>query len=503
MTSLSDSPAPTEANESEEPDPIPPKRRLPALVWSSSTYFAEGFPYTLVNNLVEVLFVELGASLAAVGLTSLFHLPYNLKFLWAPLLDGYGNKRQWMVGLQLFLATAMVVLAAVVPLDSFALLSLAFIVLAVGSATQDIAIDGYYLDALSTEDQARYVGVRAPAYRAGILLAGGPLLVAIGTIGWTAGFLVCAAVMGLLALIHAWGLPSVPGADKGIGALLRPGRGGWVVIAVVLALASVPLWPQFTFPLTVREVQGAVAYVPVILAIVIFTAIAFRPLLVRRLDRLDSPFATAFSSFLTQRGATQILLFVVCFRVGESFLQKMRYPFLKGVGMTIEQYGWAKGTLGLLASIVAPAIGGIVIAKWGLRRFIWPFVLAQNVLNLLYAALAYWSVGRESVPLALSTFVITAEMFGAGLGTAVFMVFLMRCCQPDHRASHYAILSAIMSLGFTIAGSLSGFIVEGLGGDYGTYFVLTFIATVPGMLLIFGLPNIDEPKATSPSASSA
>ena len=55
----------------------------------SSTYFAEGFPYSVVNNLVEILFKELGASLQLIGLTALFHLPWNLKFLWGPFLDEY------------------------------------------------------------------------------------------------------------------------------------------------------------------------------------------------------------------------------------------------------------------------------------------------------------------------------------------------------------------------------------------------------------------------------
>ncbi|MCU0690568.1 MAG: hypothetical protein MUF54_04135, partial [Polyangiaceae bacterium] len=64
-------------------------------VWVSTSYFGEGFPYSIVNNLAEILVTELGASLGAIGLTSLFHLPWNLKFLWGPVLDHFETKRRW------------------------------------------------------------------------------------------------------------------------------------------------------------------------------------------------------------------------------------------------------------------------------------------------------------------------------------------------------------------------------------------------------------------------
>jgi len=478
----------------DEPEPRP-RRRAPALAWTGSTYFAEGFPYSLVNNLAEVLFTELGASLKAVGLTSLFHLPWNVKFLWAPLVDRYGEKRHWMVGIEVLIVFAMVALAVVVPLQPLALLSALFILLAALAATHDIAIDGYYLDALDSKDQAKYVGVRAPAYRLALLVAGGPLLVLIGGVGWTVGFGICAAIMGGLAIFHGAFLPP---AARGPAPLLDLVRRRSTVLGLLLTLGGLAgITALETGAATGGEgarlgpwVTDVVAWIPALLAAAVVFSLVARRWIVARLERSDGTFSTAFASFLTQPKVTQILAFVVLFRVGESFLQKMRYPFLKSVGMSMEQYGFAKGTLGMVASLVAPALGGYLIARGGLRRWVWPFVLAQNVLNLLYSGLALHA-GDGDVSLTLSTLVITAEMFGAGLGTAVLMVFIMRCCQPDHRASHMAILTAIMSIGFTVAGSVSGFLAEALG--YPTYFILTFIATIPGMLLIIGLPHLDDP----------
>ena len=80
----------------------------------SSTYFAEGYPYAIVNNLAEILFKELGASLQVVGLTSLFHLPWNLKFLWGPLVDEYETKRRWLIGVEVALTAVLVVLSVFV-----------------------------------------------------------------------------------------------------------------------------------------------------------------------------------------------------------------------------------------------------------------------------------------------------------------------------------------------------------------------------------------------------
>jgi PAT family beta-lactamase induction signal transducer AmpG len=100
-----------------------------------------------------------------------------------------------------------------------------------------------------------------------------------------------------------------------------------------------------------------------------------------------------------------------------------------------------------------------------------------------------------AVPLAMVTGVITVEHFGEGLGTAVFMVYLMRCCDPAHKAAHMAILTALMSVSFTFAGVASGFMAEAWG--FGTYFLFCFAATIPGMALIPMLPFLDGRSVSS------
>ncbi|MFP6687088.1 MAG: MFS transporter [Polyangiaceae bacterium] len=184
-------------------------------VWVSTTYFAEGYPYTIINNFAEIIFQQLGASLRVVGLTSLFHLPWNLKFLWGPLLDRYETKRRWLIGVEVLLTIGLVVLALFATQTQWlGAIGTCFMLLAVLAATHDIAIDGYYLEALDEEGQSRFVGYRAMAYKAASLLVRGPLLILAGAIGWTLGLLTMAAIMGIVLAVHIFLLPRVETPKK-------------------------------------------------------------------------------------------------------------------------------------------------------------------------------------------------------------------------------------------------------------------------------------------------
>src|SRR5262249_17312238 len=96
-------PATEERGEGGGETAAPSSGRGSASLWVSTTYFAEGFPYSVVNNLAEILVKELGGSLQMVGLTALLHLPWNLKFLWAPLVDRFETKRGWLVAIEVAL----------------------------------------------------------------------------------------------------------------------------------------------------------------------------------------------------------------------------------------------------------------------------------------------------------------------------------------------------------------------------------------------------------------
>ncbi|MEE9386713.1 MAG: MFS transporter [Nannocystaceae bacterium] len=485
--------------------------RTSAHVWVSSTYFSEGLPYYVVNNLADVMFKQAGASLQAVGLTTLFHLPWNLKFLWGPFLDQYATKRRWLVGSEVLLSIILVALAWIAQTPgTLVLVSVAFLALAFASATHDVAIDGYYLEALDHEGQSKFVGYRASAYRVSAVLVSGPLLVAIGEWGWSAGLMGAAVFMMGLTWLHSAILPRVEVQKRSLRELLRAALGRRVVMAGAALAALIVVerrygwisvgWHGFLgrTPSTwgLAEI-GMSGWIALAIGIGMTSLLAFRRRLAARLGR-GSTYAEAYVTFFSQPQVGRMLAFVILFRVGESLLLKMRWPFLQDeLGMSLEGYGWINGTAGVIASFVATFLGGWLIARHGLRRWIWPFMLAQNTLNLLYCGLAADSLFGVAPDWAVGS-VIVAEHFGAGLGTAVFMVYIMRCCHPDHKAGHMAIVTALMSVGYQVAGTVSGFLAEAIG--FMAYFGFSFVAAAPAMLLAFWIPHLDETGPRAPSA---
>jgi len=485
----------------------------PEFAWVSSTYFAEGYPYAIVNNLADIMFKQLGASLELVGLTSLFHLPWNLKFLWGPFVDEYGTKRAWLIGTQVVLSVVIAILALVASLSQATLVPLAicFLVLAILSATHDIAIDGFYLEALDEAGQSTYVGFRAAAYKVAVVAVSGPLIWLCARAGWAIGLLVAAGLMVVLVFVHAWLLPKTEVAKRSWAALARlvAKRGvplGAVATVVIAAERQWSLgaglgrgWQRLCEAAPLVAEIGTGGWIAIALLVALLVLLAWVPRLRARAraraesgseDPALSDYARNFVRFLDQPKIGVMLAFVLLFRTGESFLLKMRWPFLSdSLGVGLDYYAEVNGLYGVVASIAATILGGRLIARDGLRRWIWPFVLGQNLLNLLYMGLALTPAPGS---LAVAT-VITLEHVGSGLGTAVFMVYTMRTCDPAHKAGNFAIVSALMSLSFTLAGVFSGFLASSLG--FANYFGFTFLATIPSMVLIPFVPYLDGRRA--------
>lgn len=481
------------------------KRRWLSRWWIPSTYFAEGFPYSLVRQLSTVYYKDAGATLEAIGLTSLYGLPWTLKYLWAPLVDAYATKRRWLVSAEgvLVALVAFMAVAATLP-AALPAVAVMFLLVAIASATHDIAIDGYYLEALDYTEQARWVGFQAGAYRLALVAGGGGIIYLSGKTSFALAFGAAAVVLAVLFTLHAVRLPRIetPRAPmrEMVAALLSPAR-GTVAVAATVATVGLIAWLQRPEALPAREAlaRHLPRWIVVVLLIVLFVLAVRAPALKRRLYASRSTYALAFVDYLDQPRAGLILAFVALYRTGESFLLNMAYPFLRDVGVDRATYGVAYGTFGIAASIAAGLAGGALIARYGLKRCIWPFVLSQNVLNLLYVFMAWHyrelllHPGAGAADVRLVTAVIVVEAFGAGLGTAAFMVFIMRTTRPDHKAAHFAIATGIATVSATLAGVLSGFLARSFGFMW--FFTFTFVAAIPAMVLIPFLPHLDRASA--------
>ena len=178
------------------------------LIIVSLLYFAEGFPYGIIEQAFPVYFRINGMALEHVGLLSVVSLPYALKFLWAPAVDFLGKRRQWISAVQFLMAVFLCVTVLLDPKDPDLLLWGCLGLLAVLSATQDIAIDAYSIELLKPSEMGIANGFRQAAYRVALVVAGGIFVAMGGWIGWNVTYLIAAAILGLCA-IASYFLPAV------------------------------------------------------------------------------------------------------------------------------------------------------------------------------------------------------------------------------------------------------------------------------------------------------
>jgi PAT family beta-lactamase induction signal transducer AmpG len=525
-------------------------RRWWARSWIATTYFGEGFPYSIVRYLSTIYFKESGASLQAIGMTSLFGLPWVFKFLWAPFVDEFSVKRRWILFMEicLFSIIALMALTSTLP-GVLPFMTVLFLVTAILSATHDIAIDGFYLEALDKKEQARYVGFQAMSYRLAMITVDGGILFVYGKTGWWEAFLLAAIILGGLFAFHAWRLPRIETARRPASALIAliTQRRNWLFLLAAALLTGI-VWQlqaigAFAGPAATMAPLFDRLGVPGLITILLLLVLIALALNIRRLKAKlygsNSFYALAFVDYLDQPRIGVILAFLVFYRTGESFLLNMRYPFFRDIGITPDEFALACGTFGIVASIAGGLLGGGLISRFGLRRVIWPMVLSQNILNLFYMFLAYHYEGILEIrtrlmthlgqnlahiwqdmlvnpgqfaqiasglelhraDFSLVTLLVILEALGAGLGTAVFMVFIMRTCKPRYKAANMSIATGIMNVSATMAGVFSGFLASWLG--FPLFFGFTFLATLPGMSLILFLPYLDGTSAVDHASPSS
>ncbi|MCT7959162.1 MFS transporter [Laspinema sp. D1] len=400
-------------------------------------YFAEGVPYFIINTVSLLIYKDLNISNAEITFwTSLLYLPWVIKMFWGPFIDIYSTKRNWILYTNLAMMGCLSLIALSVQLSNFFFISLgAFTIAAFISATHDIAADGFYMLALSPERQAFYVGIRNIFYRIARMFTEGVLIVFAGRL---------ATSLGNIPL--SWSLAI------GLTALMFGG--------LFLYHRLILPFPDSDSQLSPKEIKETV------------------------------PFVKVISSYFLQNKIAATLAFILLYRFGEALLGKMATLFFKdslavgGLGLSTEDVGWINLTVGVISLLMGGILGGVVIAKYGLKKSIWPMALALNLPNIFYVYMAYTQPAKLLVyPL------VALDQFCSGLGYTAFAVYLMYICKGAYKTSHFAISTGIMALGMMVPGLISGSIQEKLG--YPGFFILVCLLAIPGMITIFFLP-LDE-----------
>lgn len=398
-------------------------------LWVPTLYLYQGIPYSIVMTTSALFYQSMGINVASFTFwTSLLYLPWTIKPLWSPLVEAYSTKRHWVTMTQMLVAVLFLALGLSFQSTWFyplSLLTLLFI--ALGSASHDIACDGFYMLALNTKEQSFFVGIRTVFYKIAMLAALGLIPIIVDTVnatenntswGWTVAFTALGAVMLLLWLFNKHTLPH----------------------------------PTDT---TSNNAHSLSIYKEVIV------------------------------SFFSKPGVLPAIGFLLLYRLGEAQLAKIATPFLiddranGGLGMSMTDYGIAYGTLGMIALTIGGVVGGWMASKYGLKRLIWPMVAFMNIPNLVYVALAIWQPASDSTTIYAA---IITEQLGYGFGFTAYMLFLLQYVgDSKYKTAEYALGTALMALGMMLPGMISGFIQEAIGYEW--FFIYVVICCIPGTIL--------------------
>jgi PAT family beta-lactamase induction signal transducer AmpG len=398
--------------------------------WIPVLNFASGLPYAIIISVSVIMYKNLGINNEDIGIyTSLLYLPWVIKPLWSPFIDLYSTKRKWFLAMQLLISIAFLVVGLTIPISNFFVLSLAvFWVAAFASASNDVASDGFYMLALTKDQQSFFLGIRSTFYRLSLLTGNGLIVIIAGYLEQEYG-----------DKTKAW---------------------SYTMVIVGFIMAAITVYNYFSTPkVETKNIENESESTPKI------------------------SFGVVFSSFFKKKQIGLALAFILLFRLGESQLLKMLTPFLiddktvGGMGLTTQDVGIIYGTFGVIALTVGGILGGIAISKNGLGKWMLPMILTMHLPIIGFILLSHFH--PTSIFYVYAT--VIAEQFGYGFGFAAFMMYLIYIADGESKTSHYSIATGFMALGMMLPGMLSGFIQEYLG--YGNFFIWVFLATIPGLIL--------------------
>jgi MFS transporter, PAT family, beta-lactamase induction signal transducer AmpG len=387
----------------------------------------------VVTFLATVMYKRLDVSNREITLIAgWLYLPWVIKPLWSMVVEGTSTRRRWTLATELLIAFALVALAGAVGANALLTATVAaFAVIAFLSATHDVAADGFYLVALDDRQQAFFVGIRSTAYRIANVVGRGLLVMLAGGIesasgdvptAWRWVYLTLAVCFLVMTGYHAVVLPR-PAADR-----------------------------RHTGPIVSFAALGQ----PVV-------------------------------SFFQKPGIGRMLAFLLLYRLAEAQLVSLVSPFLLddrsrgGLGLTTTEVGFVYGTLGIGMLSLGGILGGILVARDGLGRWLWPMAVAINLPNLAYV----WLAAVQPENLWAVSAAVAVEQFGYGFGFTAYMVYCMVIARGSHQTVHYALCTGFMAAGMMLPSMVSGWLQELLG--YPAFFGWVMLAAVPALIATAGI----------------
>ncbi len=418
-----------------------------------------GFPWVLIGSSLSLWLQEDGLSRTAIGWAGLIFGVYAFNFLWAPFIDRIripwlsprlGHRRAWIVTLQAVILLCLVAWSAIEPSANLAGVVAIGLVIAVASATQDITIDALRIEQIGTTESETMAAGAATA-----------------VVGWWTGY----KLGGVVALETAAGL-------QGAG-IENYWQVTFLVLGVVVILCNIGLM-FVREPAPEARIAAQAADEELVAG-----RVATAGHLGRAGAWLTSTVVGPLMSFFRRNGfaiAAAVLGFVFLFKIGEAFMGRMSLVFYKEIGFSKSDIALYSKGLGWVTTVVFTVLGGLCAIRIGLVRAMFVAGIAMALTNLMFAALA-WTGKSE----ALFAAAVVMDDLTSAFATVTFVAFISMLVDRTYTATQYALLASIGTAGRTLFAASSGTLVDYLGGDWGTFFIITTLMVIPSLLCLWAI----------------
>lgn len=404
--------------------------------------FSCGLPLALTASTLFAWLAEVGVSKESIGIFAMLAMPYSLKFLWAPLMDGtrfpalgrmLGRRRGWLLAAQIALTAAIAGMAVVNPVSHVWLFGLMAFAIAFFSASQDIVVDAYRVERIEADLQASAATLYSIGYRVAMLISG-------------AGALVVAQILQQMGydFSQSWQLTYLA-----MSALMAVG--------IVTTLVSKEPDASADYEAKIASRNGQKQTI----------AEWF-------IENVVDPFA----DFMRRPGWLHILLFVVLFRLADAYLGVMLNPFLLELGFTKAQIAEIVKLYGMVATFGGAVIGGALVARYGVYKTLLVCGFLHMLTNLLLVQQALLGVNEWFLALC-----IISENSTAGMTSMAFIAYLSSLCRVNYTATQYALLSSLSAVGRTFLSSSSGIVAATVG--WPLFFLFSSLLAVPALVLLW------------------
>jgi PAT family beta-lactamase induction signal transducer AmpG len=409
---------------------------------------SSGYPWVLISSAMTGWLKDANLSRAAISYFGSVTAVYAINFLWAPLLDRVkvpylterlGQRRSWILCLQLSIVVFTLGIAMTNPAASLMWTSLLALAIAAAAASMDVAIDGYRIDVIGQEAQKL------------------PAAAAMGVAGWWTGY----SLPGYLAFHYA-------------------DRYGWSAIYLGLAVLLTALALGTFF---VREPDSNRDLLQQKAAERYQHSQSHPALLWLQVTVLEP-----FAEFIRRNGlkvSVLLILFILTFKLGESFLGRMSIQFYREVGFSNEQIAEYSKLIGWGATVFFTLLGSLLNTHFGVFKGLVIGGIAMAASNLMFAWLAHTGPDEQ-----LLFWTIILDNFTTAFSIVAFVSFLSAFTGVAFSASQYALLASVGNFGRTSMASFGGSLVDWLEGDWSLFFLLTSLMVLPALGLLWYIVHL-------------